>query len=306
MSRTCWPSCAGRRTPRPHRRLPRHAAARRHRPENRRPRAGQRRTARQRMRCCSPSSRCPKRRDPPGSSLPRWSTPVARTPGQPPSTPAAGTRRKSSACMKTPPSRQADIEQLARIAAPIQTPNASSPNSPSTRPMPPATAGSPLLDEDYLILSTIHSAKGQEWTAVAVLNAVDGCIPSDLAIGSAIEIEEERRLLYVAMTRARNHLELMHSATLLRLASAGIRRPPCLCQPHALHPECAAAAFRAGFLASAAGIASRQSARETTGARPRGQDAGDVEMRCRARRHRPSLLSRCAVRAYRRRNDRRR
>ena len=70
-------------------------------------------------------------------------------------------------------------------------------------------AGVPLLDEDYLILSTIHSAKGQEWTAVHVLNVVDGCIPSDMATGSATEIEEERRLLYVAMTRARDHLALM-------------------------------------------------------------------------------------------------
>lgn len=70
-------------------------------------------------------------------------------------------------------------------------------------------AGTPLLDEDYLILSTIHSAKGQEWTAVHVLNVVDGCIPSDMATGRASEIEEERRLLYVAMTRARDHLALM-------------------------------------------------------------------------------------------------
>jgi DNA helicase-2/ATP-dependent DNA helicase PcrA len=72
-----------------------------------------------------------------------------------------------------------------------------------------AEAGAPLLDEDYLILSTIHSAKGQEWSAVFVLNAVDGCIPSDLAIGASDEIEEERRLLYVAMTRAKNHLDLI-------------------------------------------------------------------------------------------------
>lgn len=70
-------------------------------------------------------------------------------------------------------------------------------------------AGVPLLDEDYLILSTIHSAKGQEWTAVHVLNCVDGCIPSDMATGRAEEVEEERRLLYVAMTRARDHLSLM-------------------------------------------------------------------------------------------------
>jgi DNA helicase II / ATP-dependent DNA helicase PcrA len=77
---------------------------------------------------------------------------------------------------------------------------------------PDATSGearAPLLDEDYLILSTIHSAKGQEWTVVFVLNTVDGCIPSDLAAGSTPEIEEERRLLYVAMTRARDQLHLM-------------------------------------------------------------------------------------------------
>jgi DNA helicase-2/ATP-dependent DNA helicase PcrA len=76
--------------------------------------------------------------------------------------------------------------------------------------MRPATRPAvPLLDEDYLILSTIHSAKGQEWTSVFLLNTVDGCLPSDLATGSTPEIEEERRLLYVAMTRAKDHLHLM-------------------------------------------------------------------------------------------------
>jgi DNA helicase-2/ATP-dependent DNA helicase PcrA len=70
-------------------------------------------------------------------------------------------------------------------------------------------AGTPLLDEDYLTLSTIHSAKGQEWGAVYLLNAVDGCIPSDMATGTPAEIEEERRLLYVAMTRAKDHLHLV-------------------------------------------------------------------------------------------------
>ena len=70
-------------------------------------------------------------------------------------------------------------------------------------------AGAPLRDEDYLILSTMHSAKGQEWAAVYVLNAVDGCMPADLATGSAAEIDEERRLLYVAMTRAKHHLSLV-------------------------------------------------------------------------------------------------
>jgi DNA helicase-2/ATP-dependent DNA helicase PcrA len=70
-------------------------------------------------------------------------------------------------------------------------------------------AGVPLLDEDYLILSTIHSAKGQEWRNVFVLNGVDGCIPSDLGTGSEAEIDEERRLLYVAMTRAKEDLHLV-------------------------------------------------------------------------------------------------
>jgi DNA helicase II / ATP-dependent DNA helicase PcrA len=69
-------------------------------------------------------------------------------------------------------------------------------------------AGPPHRDEDYLILSTIHSAKGQEWNAVHVLNVVDGCMPADLATGRGEEIEEERRLLYVAMTRARDALTL--------------------------------------------------------------------------------------------------
>jgi DNA helicase-2/ATP-dependent DNA helicase PcrA len=59
-------------------------------------------------------------------------------------------------------------------------------------------------------LSTIHSAKGQEWDTVFVLNAADGCIPSDLATGHPAEIEEERRLLYVAMTRAKNSLSVIH------------------------------------------------------------------------------------------------
>jgi DNA helicase II / ATP-dependent DNA helicase PcrA len=70
-------------------------------------------------------------------------------------------------------------------------------------------AGAPLLDEDYLILSTVHSAKGQEWTSVFVLNVVDGCMPSDLGAGECAELEEERRLLYVAMTRAKDELHLM-------------------------------------------------------------------------------------------------
>ncbi|MER9417257.1 ATP-dependent helicase [Mesorhizobium sp. M0306] len=67
----------------------------------------------------------------------------------------------------------------------------------------------PHRDEDYLILSTIHSAKGQEWKNVFVLNTVDGCIPIDLGVGSKEDIDEERRLLYVAMTRAKDSLHLV-------------------------------------------------------------------------------------------------
>ena len=71
-------------------------------------------------------------------------------------------------------------------------------------------AGPPSLDEDYLILSTIHSAKGLEWDAVYVMHATDGCIPSDMATGDEDELEEERRLLYVALTRARDELTLTY------------------------------------------------------------------------------------------------
>ena len=67
-------------------------------------------------------------------------------------------------------------------------------------------AGPPLLDDDYLVLSTIHSAKGLEWDSVYVIHAADGNIPSDMSTGSPEEIEEELRLFYVAMTRAKRSL----------------------------------------------------------------------------------------------------
>ena len=106
--------------------------------------------------------------------------------------------------------RQLDLDQLQRLAAAqgsrerfltdltLDPPEATSDES-----------GPPHQDEDYLILSTIHSAKGQEWNAVILLNVVDGCLPADLSTGSAAAVAEERRLLYVAMTRARQHLQLM-------------------------------------------------------------------------------------------------
>ncbi len=105
--------------------------------------------------------------------------------------------------------RLADLQQLQRIAAghasrerfitelTLDPPEASSDE-----------AGPPHRDEDYLVLSTLHSAKGQEWNAVHILNVVDGCMPADMATGHAAEIEEERRLLYVGMTRARDSLSL--------------------------------------------------------------------------------------------------
>jgi DNA helicase II / ATP-dependent DNA helicase PcrA len=106
--------------------------------------------------------------------------------------------------------RQRDLAQLAQIARGYGSRERFL--TELTLDPPGATsneAGPPHRDEDYLILSTIHSAKGQEWKSVYVLNVVDGCMPSDLATGQQSEIEEERRLLYVAMTRARSHLHLM-------------------------------------------------------------------------------------------------
>ena len=106
--------------------------------------------------------------------------------------------------------RQADLLQLVQIASTylsrerfLTELTLDPPDATSDR------AGAPLLDEDYLILSTIHSAKGQEWKSVHILNVVDGCLPSDLSTGTKAELEEERRLLYVAMTRAKDHLHLI-------------------------------------------------------------------------------------------------
>jgi DNA helicase-2/ATP-dependent DNA helicase PcrA len=107
--------------------------------------------------------------------------------------------------------RLGDIEQLEQISGGYTTRERFL--SELTLDPPSATgdeAGAPHLDEDYLILSTIHSAKGQEWDVIYVINAADGCIPSDMATGDPEQIDEERRLLYVAMTRARDHLYLVH------------------------------------------------------------------------------------------------
>ena len=115
------------------------------------------------------------------------------------------------------PSRAADLDQLEQIA--VGYPSRERFLAEVTLDPPDATgadAGRPELDEDYLILSTIHSAKGQEWDAVYVLNLVDGCIPSDMATDKPAQIDEERRLLYVAMTRAKQHLHLVQPLRFFR------------------------------------------------------------------------------------------
>jgi DNA helicase II / ATP-dependent DNA helicase PcrA len=102
----------------------------------------------------------------------------------------------------SPARRRADLGQLERLAA--ASPSRQRFLTELTLDPPEAVgreAGPPVKDEDYLVLSTIHSAKGQEWRAVFVLNCVEGCIPSDMATGSVEEIEEERRLLYVVWAR---------------------------------------------------------------------------------------------------------
>ena len=106
--------------------------------------------------------------------------------------------------------READLEQLELISG--RYPTRERFLTELTLDPPSAAgdrAGDPLLDEDYLILSTVHSAKGQEWDAVFVLNVTDGNFPSEFATGKPEMIEEERRLLYVAMTRARQSLSLI-------------------------------------------------------------------------------------------------
>ncbi len=106
--------------------------------------------------------------------------------------------------------RTGDIEQLERLSA--QFGNRERFITEMTLDPPQASgdlAGTPLQDEDYLILSTVHSAKGQEWDSVYVLNVADGNFPNEHATGKPELIEEERRLLYVAMTRAKQELHLI-------------------------------------------------------------------------------------------------
>ena len=106
-------------------------------------------------------------------------------------------------------SRKGDLEQLEHLS--VQYPSRERFLTELTLDPPSLTSdqsGMASKDEDYVILSTIHSAKGQEWDIVYVLNVADGNFPSEFSTGKPEMVEEERRLLYVAMTRARNELHL--------------------------------------------------------------------------------------------------
>ena len=105
--------------------------------------------------------------------------------------------------------RMGDLEQLEHMS--VNHPSRERFLSELTLDPPVVTSdqsGNASKDEDYVILSTIHSAKGQEWDIVYVLNVSDGNFPSEFSTGKPELVEEERRLLYVAMTRARNELHL--------------------------------------------------------------------------------------------------
>ena len=119
-----------------------------------------------------------------------------------------------------PEPRLADLDQLQAIAAGF--PGRAAFLAALALEPPSATtdlAGGLTDDEDdLLILSTAHSAKGKEWDAVFLIGAVDGAFPLARALGDDDELEEERRLMYVALTRARDHL-----AVVFPLASYGSR-----------------------------------------------------------------------------------
>ena len=110
-----------------------------------------------------------------------------------------------------PEPRLADLDQLEHIAAGY--PSRAAFLSELALEPPSSTqdlAGGSPREDDMLILSTAHSAKGREWDAVFLIWAVDGWFPSTRALRTEEEMEEERRLMYVAMTRARDHLSVVH------------------------------------------------------------------------------------------------
>jgi len=108
--------------------------------------------------------------------------------------------------------RLADLDQLRVIAAGY--PNRSTFLAALALEPPQNTqdlgTGGGESDDDALVISTVHSAKGKEWDAVFVIWAVDGWFPSSRSLEDESQLEEERRLMYVAMTRARNHLAVTY------------------------------------------------------------------------------------------------
>ncbi len=185
--------------------------------------------------------------------------------------------------------RRADLLQLGQVAGTHESRQRFL--TELTLDPPDATSdqsGVPYRDEDYLILSTIHSAKGQEWRSVHVLNVVDGCMPSDLGTGEREAIEEERRLLYVAMTRARDDLHLIvpqrfftHNQAAMgdrHVYAARSRFIPTACLPHfemASWPVAVPAAAAGPRAAPALDIAARLRGRWQA-ARPAPQDDFDL------------------------------
>ena len=112
---------------------------------------------------------------------------------------------------ENPDPRRRDLEQLEQISSAYSSRQVFL--SELTLDPPQSTgdlAGPPSRDDDWLTVSTIHSAKGCEWDVVYVIHASDGILPSDMATGERDQIEEERRLLYVACTRAKEHLYVLH------------------------------------------------------------------------------------------------
>jgi DNA helicase-2/ATP-dependent DNA helicase PcrA len=106
-----------------------------------------------------------------------------------------------------PRPRSNDIEHLAQLARRCQTRREFLSELVLDPPVSTGDlAGPPTKDEDWLVLSTIHSAKGLEWDAVYLIHASDGNLPSDMSTGTDEEVDEELRLTYVAMTRARDFL----------------------------------------------------------------------------------------------------
>ena len=168
--------------------------------------------------------------------------------------------------------RKADLIQLEQIAAGY--PSRERFLTELTLDPPDATsdqAGVPLLDEDYLILSTIHSAKGQEWKSVFVLNVVDGCIPSDLGTGTTARDRGGAAAALCGDDPGQGPPASHRAAALLHAPAIRHRRPPRLCGPHPLHSERAPEAVRARVMAGRYGGADRRRRRhkESSGRRRR-------------------------------------